>query len=237
MIWIKISVATDNESDLYCSFHSRLITWIQLTHTRLKLPLLSRVMFQSMCSLFISSQYWCQHQKDFLRRLGCWEYWPKTLTCTAQQSRACSDHPPSAGCGTSTSLNSLWTNELCKVPHSPCTVSQLTASQFVWEHLERKQLDRGLAHGLFPIFPKPGGRGRKLLVFLLPIHQMQRRLSCVPLRRSNLQALFTTAASAQLLTGPGNISSATTVVQQLPSASFQIKEKKSSLSLHSRWTW
>lgn len=171
MIWIKISVATGNESDLYCSFHSRLITWIQLTHTRLKLSLLWNITLESMCSLFISSQYWCQHQKYFLRIQGYWEYWPKTLTCTAQQSRAFSDQcSPSGGCGTSTSLNSLWTNELCKVPHSPCTVSQFTASQLVWEHLERRQLGSGVAHGLFPIFPKSEGRGGKLLIFFLPIH-------------------------------------------------------------------
>lgn len=237
MIWIKISVATDNESDLYCSFHSRLITWIQLTHTRLKLPLLSRVTFQSTCSLFISSQYWCQHQKDFLRRQGCSEYWPKTLTCTAQQSRACSDHLPSAGCGTSTSLNSLWTNELCKVPHSPGTVSQLTASQFVWEHLERKQLDRGLAHGLFPIFPKPGRRGRKLLVFLLPIHQMQKASFLCPLEKIESAGTFHHCCFCTAINWPReyffyNHSSTTVAFSQFPN-----KGKKSSLSLHSRWTW
>lgn len=84
MICIKISVATGDESDLYCSFHSRLITWIQLTHTRLKLPLCQNTTLESTCNLLIFSQYWYQHYEDFLRGWHCWLYWPQASTCTAQ---------------------------------------------------------------------------------------------------------------------------------------------------------
>lgn len=117
------------------------------------------------------------------------------------------------------------------MPHSPRTLPQLNliASQLVWLYLERRQLGRILSHGLFPRFPKPGGRGWKLLIFLFPILQMQRCLSCVPLRRLNPQALFTTAASAQPLTSPWNISSTITTVPQFSSDSFQINEEKAHL--------
>lgn len=132
---------------------------------------------------------------------------------------------------TCTSLDSLQTKELCEMPHSPRTLPQLNliASQLVWLHLERRQLGRILSHGLFPRFPKPGGRGWKLLIFFFPILQMQRCLSCVPLRRLNPQALFTTAASAQPLTSPWNISSTITTVPQFSSDSFQINEEKGHL--------
>lgn len=80
--------------------------------------------------------------------------------------------------------------------------------------------------GYFPNSPSQGGEGEESCLFFLTILQMQKFLSCVPLRRLNPQAFFITAASAQALTGPGNISSRTTSVPRLPSASFQIKTEK-----------
>jgi len=82
--------------------------------------------------------------------------------------------------------------------------------------------------GYFPDSPNRGSRG-KLFTFFLPILQMQRCLSCVPMRRLNPQALFTTAASAQPLTGPGNNTSTTITVPQLPSTGFQKQREKAHL--------
>lgn len=90
MVCISISVTTGRESDLYCSFHNRLITWIQLTHTSLKLPLLQSTNLRRTWSLLISSQHWYQHQEERTssEEGTAGQHWPKTSTCIAQQPRA-----------------------------------------------------------------------------------------------------------------------------------------------------